>query len=91
MAVVRTIPAPLQRPIRLGVLISGGGTTLLNFVDQIQAGKLAAEIPVVIPSAASTETVNAVRCPSLFRRDMGGRLRASTLARVTGAQINPRP
>ena len=51
----------------------------------------AAEIPVVIPFAASTETVKAVRCPSLLRRVIGGRLSALTRSRVIGAQINPRP
>lgn len=43
---------PLNRPIRLAVLISGGGTTLLNLVDQIQSGILLAEIPLVISSRA---------------------------------------
>jgi formyltetrahydrofolate hydrolase len=36
------------RPARLVVLISGGGTTLLNFLDQIRSGQLPAEIPLVI-------------------------------------------
>lgn len=35
---------------RLAVLISGSGTTLQNFIDQIAAGRLAAEIAVVIAS-----------------------------------------
>jgi phosphoribosylglycinamide formyltransferase 1 len=41
-----------DRPIRLAVLISGGGTTMLNFLDQIQDGRLNAEIAVVISSRA---------------------------------------
>ncbi|MFO1022845.1 MAG: phosphoribosylglycinamide formyltransferase [Planctomycetales bacterium] len=41
---------PLDHPIRLGVLISGGGTTLVNFVKQIQAGELDAEVVQVIAS-----------------------------------------
>ncbi len=49
---VRPVPVPLTRPIRLGVLISGGGTTLANFVEQIAAGELSAEIPLVIASRA---------------------------------------
>lgn len=40
---------PLDK-VRLAVLISGGGTTLQNFIDRIAAGKLAAEISVVISS-----------------------------------------
>jgi formyltetrahydrofolate-dependent phosphoribosylglycinamide formyltransferase len=41
--------APNQ-PISLAVLISGGGTTLRNLIDKIAAGKLAAEIRLVISS-----------------------------------------
>ncbi len=41
---------PLNRPIRLGVLISGGGTTLVNFLNKISSGELRAEIPLVIAS-----------------------------------------
>ena len=46
----RPVCAPFDRPIRLGVLISGGGTTLVNFVEEIASGRLAAEIPLVIAS-----------------------------------------
>jgi len=37
-------------PVRLAVLISGGGTTLQNFIDRIADGRLAAEIAVVVAS-----------------------------------------
>ena len=37
-------------PIKLAVLVSGSGTTLQNLLDQIKAGTLHAEIPVVIGS-----------------------------------------
>ncbi len=50
MSTVRPIRQPLGRPIRLGVLISGGGTTLTNFLAKIDAGLLDAEIPIVIAS-----------------------------------------
>ncbi|MCE9555852.1 MAG: phosphoribosylglycinamide formyltransferase [Planctomycetes bacterium] len=36
--------------LRLAVLISGGGTTLKNFIDQIAAGKLEARIELVVSS-----------------------------------------
>lgn len=49
---IRPLSEPLDRPIRLGVLISGGGTTLLNFADRISAGTLDAEIAVVLASRA---------------------------------------
>ena len=42
-------PAP-SAPIRLGVLLSGGGRTLLNILDEIKAGRLAAEVVCVIAS-----------------------------------------
>jgi len=41
---------PLNRPIRLAAFISGGGTTVLNFLEQIKQGKLSAEIPLVVSS-----------------------------------------
>jgi phosphoribosylglycinamide formyltransferase-1 len=47
---IRPLARPLNRPIRLGVLISGGGTTLVNFLRRIEAGQLMAEIPIVIGS-----------------------------------------
>jgi phosphoribosylglycinamide formyltransferase 1 len=41
------------KPLRLGVLISGGGRTMLNILEQIQAGQLNAEIVAVISSLNS--------------------------------------
>ncbi|MFG0334413.1 MAG: phosphoribosylglycinamide formyltransferase [Maioricimonas sp. JB049] len=41
---------PQEKPFRLAVLISGGGTTLVNFLEQIADGRLPAEIPLVIAS-----------------------------------------
>jgi len=39
-----------QRPVRLAVLLSGGGRTLQNFIDRIERGQLDARIEVVISS-----------------------------------------
>ena len=39
-----------ERPVQLAVLVSGGGTTLQNLIDQIGAGRLNAQIPLVIGS-----------------------------------------
>jgi len=50
-----------DRPIRLGVLISGGGTTLLNFLDQIRSGQLVAEIPLVIASQKNCKGIDRAR------------------------------
>ncbi|MBS0264914.1 MAG: phosphoribosylglycinamide formyltransferase [Planctomycetes bacterium] len=70
---VRPVPQPFSRPIRLGVLISGGGTTLANFVEQIVAGKLTAEIPLVIASRGNCGGVArarnfGIRCEVVERR-----------------------
>ena len=42
----------MPTPIRLVALISGGGTTLQNFIDRIAAGRLPAEIVGVVSSRA---------------------------------------
>jgi formyltetrahydrofolate-dependent phosphoribosylglycinamide formyltransferase len=41
-----------RAPLRLAVLLSGGGTTLQNLIDHIDAGTLSAAIVVVISSRA---------------------------------------
>lgn len=51
----------------------------------------AAEIPVVMPSAASTETVNAVLSDSVLRLLICGRSRLLACSDVIGAQIRPLP
>ncbi|MBC8481789.1 MAG: phosphoribosylglycinamide formyltransferase [Planctomycetes bacterium] len=50
-----------DKPIRLGVLISGGGTTLINLSKEITAGRLNAEIPIVISSRAGAAGVERAR------------------------------
>ena len=74
MAAIRPLSAPLDRPIRLGVLISGGGTTLQNFLDEIKAGQLSAEVPIVIASRPDCGGIErsrsaGVRCEVVPRRD----------------------
>jgi formyltetrahydrofolate-dependent phosphoribosylglycinamide formyltransferase len=71
------------RPIRLGVLISGGGSTLMNLVDQIHAGRLVAEIPVVIASQKLCRGVERARdtglpCEILRPRDFRSTAEFST-------------
>lgn len=71
---MQTLPAVSDRPVRLGVLISGGGTTLLNFVDCIKAGTLNAQIPVVIASQPDCKGVQraldaGLTCVAVSRRD----------------------
>jgi formyltetrahydrofolate-dependent phosphoribosylglycinamide formyltransferase len=50
-----------QRRVRLGVLISGGGRTLLNIHENIQRGRLNAEIPLVISSRSTVAGVERAR------------------------------
>lgn len=40
----------MTKKINLGVLVSGGGNTLQNFIDLMEAGKLSATIQIVISS-----------------------------------------
>ncbi len=46
-----------MKPLRLVVLLSGGGRTLLNLLDAIEAGQLSAEVPLVISSRRSAQGV----------------------------------
>ena len=45
------------KPVRLGVLLSGGGRTMVNIQNQIQAGNLNAEIALVISSRSTIKGV----------------------------------
>lgn len=45
------------KPVRLGVLISGGGTTLMNILEYIKDGRLNAEVSVVISSRSTVAGV----------------------------------
>jgi formyltetrahydrofolate-dependent phosphoribosylglycinamide formyltransferase len=52
------VTAEMNRsPVRLGVLISGGGRTLLNILEHIEQGRLNAEVAVVISSRSTTAGV----------------------------------
>jgi formyltetrahydrofolate-dependent phosphoribosylglycinamide formyltransferase len=53
--------ATRQKRIRLGVLISGGGRTMLNLFDAIKRGELNAEIAVVISSLSAVAGVARAR------------------------------
>jgi phosphoribosylglycinamide formyltransferase 1 len=46
-----------EKPVRLGVLISGGGTTLINIQKLIEQGDLNAKVAVVITSLSKTAGV----------------------------------
>ncbi len=53
------------KPIRLGVLISGGGTTLMNILDYIQKGRLNAHIALVISSRSTVAGIEKAKAAGL--------------------------
>ncbi|MCC7203905.1 MAG: phosphoribosylglycinamide formyltransferase [Phycisphaeraceae bacterium] len=53
--------ATSAKPLRLAVLISGGGRTLINLAEQIDAGELAAQIVCVISSRGDAAGVERTR------------------------------
>jgi phosphoribosylglycinamide formyltransferase-1 len=59
------VSAVKKTPIRLGVLISGGGTTLVNIVDCIKKGKLDAEVTLVISSRSQVAGVERAKAAGL--------------------------
>ncbi|MFO0927161.1 MAG: phosphoribosylglycinamide formyltransferase [Gemmataceae bacterium] len=48
----------MNEPIRLGVLLSGGGTTLQNLLDRIADGRLNAQVACVVSSKAGVAGVD---------------------------------
>lgn len=69
-----TLAPVLNRPLKLAVLISGGGTTLTNFLKKQAAGELNIEVPLVIASRpdcsgiAKAEAAG-LRCEVITRRN----------------------
>ncbi|MBI1313512.1 phosphoribosylglycinamide formyltransferase [bacterium] len=64
----------LDRPVRLAVLISGGGTTLLNLVEKIRSEQLMAKVSLVIASRSDCRGVERAAalelpCEVVPRRD----------------------
>jgi len=58
-------PARDKKPVRLGVLISGGGTTLTNILEYIKKGQLSAEVAVVISSRTTVAGVERAKAAGL--------------------------
>lgn len=76
----------MSRRVRLAGMISGGGRTLVNLLDRIDAGRLRAEVPLVIASRP---------CPGVERvsgrvadvRVMPGRIPAAELEQVLRSHV----
>src|SRR5687768_131588 len=45
----------MAKPLRIAVLISGGGTTLRNLIAKIREGKLSAEICLIVSSNSAAK------------------------------------
>ena len=56
---------PNKKQVRLGVLISGGGTTLMNILEYIKQGRLNAEVSLVISSRSTVSGVEKAKNFSL--------------------------
>ncbi|HEX5123398.1 MAG TPA: formyltransferase family protein [Rhodanobacteraceae bacterium] len=64
---------------RLAVLLSGGGTTLQNFLDRIADGRLRAQLVQVVsnqPEAYGLERARRARLPARARPPVQAALRA---------------
>ena len=57
-----------RSPLRLAVLISGGGTTLRNLLDQIATGKLDARVELVVSSNAQARGLDHARAAGIASR-----------------------
>ncbi|MGO9108958.1 MAG: phosphoribosylglycinamide formyltransferase [Thermoguttaceae bacterium] len=51
----------VDHPFRIAVLISGGGTTLKNLIEKIEAGRLRVQIALVISSSPSAQGLQFAR------------------------------
>jgi len=69
---------PTSRPARLAVMLSGGGRTLLNLIDRISRGELAAQISLVIASR-DCKGADLARERGLRTRVIGGVIPRATL------------
>ena len=85
----------LDRPIRLAVLISGGGTTLVNFLKKIKAGELNAEVAVVIASREGIAGIERAReaelaCEVIARKEFDSveRFSAAIFDRCRAANVD---
>jgi formyltetrahydrofolate-dependent phosphoribosylglycinamide formyltransferase len=58
---VNSVAQTNKKPVRLGVLISGGGTTLINILEYINQGRLNAQVALVISSRSTVSGVEKAR------------------------------
>ena len=61
----RPTPKVATKKLRLAILLSGGGTTMLNLLDNIKAGTLNAEIVLVVSSRSDIAGVTRAKAAGL--------------------------
>ena len=66
---IRPLPESLKRPIRLGVLVSGGGSNLANLLQCRDKGLLKADFPLVIASRPDCGGLEIARKAGILRRN----------------------
>src|SRR5438105_11136413 len=69
--------------------LKSSGPVLRSMRALIVVARSAAEMPVLVPALASTETVKAVRCDSVLSATISGMRSSSRRAPTTGRQITP--
>ncbi|HEU4396179.1 MAG TPA: phosphoribosylglycinamide formyltransferase [Planctomycetota bacterium] len=84
-----------MRSLRLGVLVSGGGTTLQNFLDRERAGSLAGEVVQVVSSDPDAKAVARARkagkpvCSVAWDREKGADAFARGITKaLDGAKVD---
>jgi formyltetrahydrofolate-dependent phosphoribosylglycinamide formyltransferase len=84
-----------MRSLRLGVLVSGGGTTLQNFLDREKAGSLAGEVVQVVSSDPGAKAVSRARkagkpvCAVAWDREKGADAFAHGITKaLDGAKVD---
>jgi formyltetrahydrofolate-dependent phosphoribosylglycinamide formyltransferase len=58
-------PQTNKKLVRIGAMISGGGTTLMNILEYIKDGRLNAEVPLVISSRSTAAGVEKAKAAGL--------------------------
>ncbi len=83
----------IRSPLRLGILLSGGGRTLENLVSCIGAGALPAEIAVVVSSHPEAFGIERARrhqlpCAIVDYRGAGARFSSRIAAELDSARVD---
>jgi phosphoribosylglycinamide formyltransferase-1 len=83
----------MKNPVRLGVLLSGGGRTLQNLIDRIDDGSLPARIEVVVSSHAGVGGLDIARKKGIpaFTVDYKGHSDSKAFSDAVSAVLDRHP